>query len=259
MANCACNCAVTSAAPAVSTSACEPACDFTRRLLAVEVVLLELDVLLGEIDQRDERFERRRQLVVVAARGCELGLRLLEREAVGDRIEREQLIAGLDVLALDHGDVDDLVGNIRRDQHLLRADVSVVGGDVAAAGEIERKPISTAIAGNPTSRIMRRRLRPNRAKRPDFPAAGASATGEVLASGAGTILRGLSLMTDQPLRATSGCALALMARRKLSFRVTSCLSMRSIDFSSRPSSTVSIMSPPSSVRRASSGLAAAVR
>ena len=33
VANCACNCAVTSAAPAVSTSACEPACDFTRECL----------------------------------------------------------------------------------------------------------------------------------------------------------------------------------------------------------------------------------
>ena len=56
-----------------------------QRELAIEVVLLELDVLLREVDQRDERFERRRQLVVVAARAGELGLRGIERETVGHR------------------------------------------------------------------------------------------------------------------------------------------------------------------------------
>jgi len=56
-------------------------------------------------------------------------------------------------------------------------------------------PANKAIAGSTTSRIMRRRLRPARANRRDFSDAGVSAAGAALASGAGTILRGFSLMT----------------------------------------------------------------
>ena len=67
------------------------------------------------------------------------------------------------MLAFVHGDVDDLAGDIRRDQHLLRADISIVGRDVAAAHQIERQLRPARCAGSTTSRIMRSRLRPARA------------------------------------------------------------------------------------------------
>ena len=55
-------------------------------------------------------------------------------------------------------------------------------------------PANKAIAGSTTSKIKRSCLRPSRANRRDFLDDGASAAGEVLASGAGTILSGFSLM-----------------------------------------------------------------
>ncbi len=80
----------------------------------------------------------------------------------GCAIDLEQLVAGLDVLALAHDDARDLAGDVRRDQHLLRADIGVVGGDVAARAEIEEARRSpAAISGSATSRIMRRRFRGN--------------------------------------------------------------------------------------------------
>ena len=45
--------------------------------------------------------ERGLQLVVVAARGVELGLGLPQRQPVGLGVEREQFVARLDVLAFD--------------------------------------------------------------------------------------------------------------------------------------------------------------
>ena len=36
--------------------------------------------------------------------------------------------------------MDDLAGNIRRDQHLLRADIGVVGGDITSARQIKHQP-----------------------------------------------------------------------------------------------------------------------
>ena len=46
-----------------------------------------------------------------------------------------QLVAGFHVLAFTHHHVQHLAGDVRGDQHLLRADIGVVGGDVAARAE----------------------------------------------------------------------------------------------------------------------------
>jgi hypothetical protein len=108
-----------------------------QRALAVDVALLQFDVFLGERGQRVERLQIRLQLVVVAARGIEVALGCFKRQAIGLGVECEQHVARLDVLAFDHGDPDDLAGDVGRDQHLLRADIGVVGGDVAPAQEIE--------------------------------------------------------------------------------------------------------------------------
>src|SRR6201999_903067 len=54
------------------------------------------------------------------------------------RIDLEQHVALVDELAFLHHDLVDAAGDIRRDQNLLRADIRIVGADVAAAIEIER-------------------------------------------------------------------------------------------------------------------------
>ena len=124
----------------VSRSACEPERLATSAGLAVDVLLLELDGLLREIDQLGERGEIAFEVVVIGANGFELALRLAHGELERHRIDFEQHVAGRHVLALLHRDADDLAGNVRRDQHLLRADVGVVGRDVAAAHQVDRKP-----------------------------------------------------------------------------------------------------------------------
>ncbi len=63
------------------------------------------------------------------------GLRHGDAERLG--VDLDQRVARIDALALHHRDLGDLAGDIRRDQHLLRADVGVVGRDVAARNEIE--------------------------------------------------------------------------------------------------------------------------
>ncbi len=73
----------------------------------------------------------------VAAHAHQLCLRLLRCQAIGDRIDRQQFVARFEELALDDGYAHDLARHLRRDQHLLGADVGVVGRHVAAAEEIE--------------------------------------------------------------------------------------------------------------------------
>jgi hypothetical protein len=41
------------------------------------------------------------------------------------------------MLAFADSDIDDLAGNVRSDQNLLRTDIGIVGGDVAPAGKID--------------------------------------------------------------------------------------------------------------------------
>ena len=108
--------------------------------LAIDVALLEVDVLLRQVGERAERCQVALELGVIAARGVQLGLRRRQRQLIGLGIERHQFIAGLDVLALAHGDADDLAGDVRRDQYFLRADIGVVGADIAPAGHIDTEP-----------------------------------------------------------------------------------------------------------------------
>ena len=81
---------------AVSTSTCEPARDGDQRLLALDVALLELDVLLRQLGERgcsDLRVAL--QIGEVGAHGGELGLRLrrprAERLADRSRTARRRL------------------------------------------------------------------------------------------------------------------------------------------------------------------------
>jgi len=78
--------------------------------------------------------------VVVGGAGLfQRRLGLIDREAERHRVDLEQHVTVVDVLAfLDH-DLVDLAGNIRSDQHLLRADIGVVGADIASAVEIEHQ------------------------------------------------------------------------------------------------------------------------
>ena len=67
----------------------------------------------------------------------QLGACLRHRQLERHRVDLEQGVAGRDLLAFLHRDADDLAGNVGGDQNLLRADIGVVGGHVAAAVEIE--------------------------------------------------------------------------------------------------------------------------
>ena len=100
-----------------------------------------------------------------------------ERDLVGLRVDVEQRIADLDLLPLDHVDRDDRARDLRRDQRLVRADIGIVGRDVAAAvqppAEAERErderdddehdeapgPAALALDGDRRLRGRRRRWR----------------------------------------------------------------------------------------------------
>jgi hypothetical protein len=108
-------------------------------LLAFDVALLQVDALLRKIEHLAVDFDVGDQIVIGGLGLFELRLGLVERELERLAVDLEQLVALLDVLALLHHDLDDLAGDIRRDQHLLRADIGVVGADIAAAIEIEHQ------------------------------------------------------------------------------------------------------------------------
>jgi hypothetical protein len=95
--------------------------------LAIDIVLLELDIFPGEVSQGVERFKVGLQFVEIAARGIELRLCLLKGESEGLAIQRKQFVARIDVLALTDCDVCNLARDIGRDEDLLCADVSIVG------------------------------------------------------------------------------------------------------------------------------------
>ena len=111
-----------------------------QRLLAIDVALLQVDALLREVEHLAVDLDVGDQIVIGGLGLLELGLGLVERELERHGIDLEQLVARLDVLAFLHHDLDDLAGDVGRDQHLLRADIGVVGGHVAAAIEIEHEP-----------------------------------------------------------------------------------------------------------------------
>jgi hypothetical protein len=110
-----------------------------QRRLALDVALLDLDGLLRELDQSPECLQVALQLVEIDANGIKLALRLSEREAERRRIDLEQHVARGDMLAFLHDGAGDPAGHVGRDQHFLRADVGIVGGNITAAGEIEPK------------------------------------------------------------------------------------------------------------------------
>ena len=67
----------------------------------------------------------------------ELALGLPHRELVRHRIDLEQHRADFDLLAFRDRDAADLAGDVRRDQNFLRADIGIVGRDVAAAHHVD--------------------------------------------------------------------------------------------------------------------------
>ena len=123
--------------------------------LAVEIGLGGGQVLARQLDLPRQAGQVGLEGGKVALDALELRLRLLRGEAIGNRVDGEQLVAGLEQLALDHGDAHDLARDLRRDQHLLGADVGVVGRHVAAAEEIEPNPTTATSAGTSTSSVSR--------------------------------------------------------------------------------------------------------
>src|SRR5262245_48627187 len=69
--------------------------------------------------------------------GVELGFGLSKRKRERLTIKAEQLLAPIDVLTFADSDVDDLAGDVRSDQNLLCADISIVSGNVASTGKID--------------------------------------------------------------------------------------------------------------------------
>ena len=140
MTNCACAPAVTSPVAELSRSSCEPTFCSTSACLRFDVALLQIDALLREVEHLSVDFDVGDQILISGPGLFELGLGLVERKLERFGIDLEQLIARLDVLAFLHHDLDDFAGDVGRDQHLLSADIGVVGGHVAAAIEIEHEP-----------------------------------------------------------------------------------------------------------------------
>ncbi len=131
--NCACSCAVTSPAVAVSTSACEPASVCTSLVLRSTSRCLSSTFFCASSASVVSEFRLLLRLLksvrAPSSLACACAMRQLERL----RVKREQLVASVDMLALAHRDGFDFAGNIGRDQNLLRADECVVGRDIAAA------------------------------------------------------------------------------------------------------------------------------
>ncbi len=57
----------------------------------------------------------------------DLGLPLIDHELERLRIDREQLVADLDLLVVDDVDLDDLAGHLGRHRHQIGADIGIVG------------------------------------------------------------------------------------------------------------------------------------
>ena len=103
-------------------------------MLAVVVGLVKIDRLLGHQDLVDVRLVLVLEVLRTRSsppRPC----RVQSATAclVGRRVDVEQRIADLDVLAFLHVDRDDRPGDVGRDDRLVGADIGVVGRNVAAA------------------------------------------------------------------------------------------------------------------------------
>ena len=156
--------AVTTAASALSRSTCEPL------RLATSVVLRSTSRCLRSAVSRASAMRRVVEARLVFRLAKSVRTEASRASACVDaplerlRIDLEQRIAGVDALAFRDRHAADLAGDVRRDEHLLRADIGVVGRDVAARREIEisrrRRARSAEVT---TSRIQRSRLREERA------------------------------------------------------------------------------------------------
>ena len=88
-------------------------------ILIWSTLLEYADLQVGEFDLR--RFQ--------------LALREGEGDVIGLGIDVEERIADLDLLPLDNMHGGDRAGDLRRDERLVRADIGVVGRDIAAAAQ----------------------------------------------------------------------------------------------------------------------------
>src|SRR5205814_1445015 len=105
----------------------------------VNVALFECDAGVNQFDGLIVEFDVGNEVVVAGLGIVELGARLRYRELERHRIDLEQGVTGRHRLTFLHRDIDDLAGNVRRDQDLLRADIGVIGGHVASAVKIENQ------------------------------------------------------------------------------------------------------------------------
>ena len=110
-----------------------------QRRFAFDVLALQLGGLLRKLDHARHRLVVGQKIGVIGADAGDARFRLLQRKAERLGIDLEQHVADLHALAFAHHHLADLAGDVRRHQHLLRADIGVVGGHVAAAGEIDGK------------------------------------------------------------------------------------------------------------------------
>ena len=111
-----------------------------KRRLAIDVALLEVDTLLHEVGHLVVDFDVGSQIVIGGVGLVERGLGLLFGKPERDRVDLEQHVALLDLRAFANHDLFDLAGDVGRDQHLLGADIGVVGRHIAAAPKIEHEP-----------------------------------------------------------------------------------------------------------------------
>ena len=183
-----------------------------------------------------------------------LGLRHADAERLG--IDLDQRVAGIHALAFGHRDLGDLAGDVRRDEHLLRADIGVVGRDVAAGRQIEigadreRDQREHDQQHEPQPRARARGLRDRGGARGLF--LGLAQFDDVLV--------GHDALLRRPPRFSPRAFCCEMAALQIFLRVRRVRRiMRSIVARSKPSSTVPIMSWPSSASRSISGRAGGVR
>ena len=114
-----------------------------ERVLAVEISLPDVDGVLPHFDLVLVAHIGRAQVGELDLRGVEAPLGKPEGNLIGLRVDVEQRIADFDLLPFDDVNGHDRPGDLRGDEHLIGADVGVIGRDVASAveppGEAERQ------------------------------------------------------------------------------------------------------------------------
>jgi len=105
--------------------------------LAVVFALCEVGVRLRQLLGFDRLAVLRLQAFDLLPLGAERGLGAIERDAEGLFVDAEQYLVLCDMLVVADRDRDDRAGHLGADRDVVRADIGVIGRDVAAAGEIE--------------------------------------------------------------------------------------------------------------------------